>query len=110
MERERSHDFLKSRTESDNNKVSEVLHPEQSFAGPIRKRNNIWTRQKIIIMIENNNKTGIHLFSLFSNVISSFRVLNSPRRVKKVSGMCTAFAGITNSIKKLRSANEANVL
>ena len=31
MEREKSRDCEKSRTESDNNKISEVLHAEQSF-------------------------------------------------------------------------------
>ena len=36
--------------------------------------------------------------------------VNAIRQKRLVSGMYTAFAGIINSIKKLRSANEPNVL
>ena len=47
LEQERSHDCDKSWTESDNNKISEALHAEQSIAAVHRRqRNNNWTRQK----------------------------------------------------------------
>ena len=43
MELERSRDCDKSQTESNNNKISEALHAEQSFAGSKKAKKEITT-------------------------------------------------------------------
>ena len=43
MELERSRDCDKSQTESDNNKISEALHAEQSFASSKKAKKEITT-------------------------------------------------------------------